>query len=40
MLRNWHSREERVVRNMQDLVDTARRAAAALREGELLVGGA
>lgn len=35
VLRNWHSREERVVRNMQDLVDTARRAATALRNGDV-----
>lgn len=35
VLRNWHSREERVVRNMQDLVDTARRAATALQNGDV-----
>ena len=37
VLRNWHSREKKIVQNMQDLVDTARQAAAALEGGKAWV---
>ena len=33
VLRNWHSRKDSVVRNMQDLVDNAKEAASALEKG-------
>lgn len=34
VLRNWHSRDEKIVKNMQDLVDTAKKAATCLEEGK------